>query len=213
MNTLRLLTIAALTVLLGAPAAYAGLLDDLVKSIENSDNEQARVLLQKGLDVNSTDQQGNTLLMLAARTGNDELVDHLIKLRARVSSRNRYGDSALMLAAMGGHEKVVRRLLQAKAPIIHSGWTPLIYAAFQGHGGIVDMLVERGADLDAQAPNGMTALIAAARNGHKPAVRSLLEAGAGLNLRDSNGRTAVGWAKATGNTDIAEQLTGLGATD
>lgn len=64
---------------------------------------------------NHTSRDGNTLLMLAARSGQIRLVRQLLGMGIDLDVRNQQGNSALMLAARRGHLEVVKRLLQAGA--------------------------------------------------------------------------------------------------
>lgn len=52
-----------------------------------------------------------TPLRLAARFGNDEVVEALLDGRAQANTRGRFGYTALMVAAMYGHLEIVRLLL------------------------------------------------------------------------------------------------------
>jgi ankyrin repeat protein len=58
---------------------------------------------------------GNTLLMLASRSGQVQLVRHVLGMAPDLDLRNQEGNSALMLAAQKGHADVVERLLKAGA--------------------------------------------------------------------------------------------------
>ncbi|MFA7270851.1 MAG: ankyrin repeat domain-containing protein [Sterolibacterium sp.] len=69
-----------------------------------------------------------------------------------------------MLAALNGNLQSVSALVAAGAEIDPKGWTPLIYAVFEGHVEIVNYLLTLDIDIDAQSDSGMTALMVAARN-------------------------------------------------
>jgi len=207
---MRSLRLFLLPVLICPVLASAGALDDLLKAVNNNETEVVVEFLQRGMDVNTVDVEGNTLLMLAVRKGNDPLVEFLINNRAGLLKKNKYGDSALMLAAVNGDINIVRKLVGAgvKADEHRSGpgWTALIYAAFGGHAEIVRFLLENDADVDAQAGNGMTALMAACRNGHLEVVRLLLEYEADVDLLNQNNASALDLALANKHEKIAELL-------
>lgn len=66
--------------------------------------------LAAGDDVNATDPQGRTALMLAARRGHLEACRSLLEAGADVSCTSVAGDTALLLATAAGHSTVVRLL-------------------------------------------------------------------------------------------------------
>ncbi|HUW36862.1 MAG TPA: ankyrin repeat domain-containing protein [Rhodocyclaceae bacterium] len=198
--------IAAACVIAAAGHSFAGAYDDLLGAIDNNDSSLVAQLLVRGMDVDTVDREGNTLLMRAAREGHNHILELLLRNKANVLKINKYGDSALLLAAFNGRAQAVEKLVAAGAAINPKGWTPLIYAAFGGYTTIARLLLEKGADVDAAAPNGVTALMAAARNGHLKTVQLLLDHGARLDLRNQDGATASDWAAAAGNSDIADLL-------
>ena len=202
----RLVAVALVAGLLGGSLAYADSYEDSLSAARRGDTQQLVQLLNRGLDPDTVDAQGNTLLMLAARDGNAATVEALLKYRPKVSRRNAAGDSALMLAVLKGESAVVDLLLNAGAPVNHDGWTPLMYAAFEGRLEILDRLLARGADVRALAPNQSNSLMLAARNGHIDAVRRLLKTSIDLDQKNDAGLTAETWALENGNTDIADLL-------
>lgn len=191
--------------------AIGGVYDDILVAARDNRADVVMDLLSRGMDPNTSDPAGTTLLMFAAGNGNEQLLEFLLQNRANILKQNRYGDTAVAIAALNGHLPIVRRLLAAGADIANTGWNALHYAAFNGHVEIVRFLVTKEMDLDIRAPNGNTALMLAARNGHKDVVAILVEAGANMELDDSKGNTALGFALKTGNAEIAEQLRGKGA--
>ncbi len=174
-----------------------------LSSARLGDTRQLVNLLNRGIDPNTIDEQGNTLLLIAAREGHLRTVQAILQYRPSVSHRNLAGDSALMLATLGGHREVVDVLLEAGAELNHDGWAPLVYAAFQGHLDLVEKFIQRGADVHALAPNQSNALMFAARNGHIQVVRRLLQTDIDLYHQNDRGFTAETWALANGNTEIA----------
>jgi hypothetical protein len=71
-------------------------------------------LLSAGADVNAKTLDGDTALMLAARTGHAGIVQALLFTGADVEAKNRYGETAVMLAAEEGHLDIVRMLLKPR---------------------------------------------------------------------------------------------------
>ena len=62
--------------------------------------------------------------------------------------------------------------------------TPLHYASSHGHVDIVNLLLKKGADINARAKNGSTAVIYAATNGKENVVKELLKAKAVVTLQN-----------------------------
>jgi hypothetical protein len=90
----------------------------------------------------------------------------------------------LQLAITVSDVDSVRAILDEDATLVRQrdefGHTALIWAASQGHVGIVGLLLARGPDVNAVASDGtsMTALMTAACRGHLDVVNLLLEHGA-----------------------------------
>lgn len=202
----RLVALALLAAFLLPVSASAGVYEDMLNAVKMKDIRKVGDLLQRGMDVNTSDSWGNSLLMLAAQNGDLPVLELLLRNKAKVLTKNKYGDSALMLAALRGHSKAAAALVAAGAEIAPDGWTPLIYASFGGHAEMVRFLVSLDVDIDAQAENGMTALMAASRNGHLEIVKILLEHDADLTLVAQDGLTALDIAASAGNKEIGIEL-------
>lgn len=202
--------IAFLFVLLIPTFALAGSYEDMEGALIRKDSATAIDLIKRGMDVNTVDRTGNTLLIQAMRQEIPELIDFLMQRRARLNLRNRNGETALGIAAYLGSLEYVKRFVEAGAEINFFGWPPLSYAAFNGHTAIVDYLLKRGAEIDATTQNGSTALFFAARFGHVEAVKLLLKNDADPMIANENGETAVDWAVKSKQTDIENLLRAAG---
>jgi peptidoglycan/LPS O-acetylase OafA/YrhL len=71
------------------------------------------------------------------------------------------------------------------------GGTPLMWAAVAGRAEATELLIERGADVNAAGQDGGTALHGAAFLGHEKAVEVLIRAGANLNAANKSGSTPL----------------------
>jgi ankyrin repeat protein len=99
------------------------------------------------------------------------------------------------------------KLVSSKASDLFRGYpTPLHLAAEKGHKDIVELLLAKGADVNARNFTGKTPLQVAAVNGWKKVVELLLAHKADVNLPDNHGVTPLLWAEQSGKKDIAELL-------
>ena len=202
---------SALLFLLMLPLlAFAGAYEDMEEALIRNNSAAAIELIKRGMDVNTVDRSGNTLLVQAIRGDLPELFDYLLKHRARVNTRNKNGETALSIAAYTGKLDYVKRLIDAGAEVNFFGWPPLSYAAYNGHLDIVDYLLKRGAEVNATTENGSSALFFAARFGHLEVIKLLLANKADPTIVNENGETAIDWAMKSRNTDIADLLRAAG---
>jgi ankyrin repeat protein len=153
---------------------------DLVTAIRNADAQVIRKLLDSGADVNASDAEGNTPLILASFYANSECVELLIYKGADVNAANRAGATALIRAATSCEKT---RLLVAAGANVRArtalGNAPLILAARRaGNSPTVQLLLERGADAAERNDVGVGPILAAAAGGDVQSVRLLLDAGA-----------------------------------
>ena len=88
--------------------------------------------------------------------------------------------------------------------------TPLIRAAIEGHGEMVQLLLERGADIETTF-EGNTALIEATLQNNHEIVKLLIQNGANMEARTKDGHTALHLAAANAYLKIVQTLAGAGA--
>jgi ankyrin repeat protein len=157
------------------------LADQLVRSADAGDVVSVARQLELGAAVNAPDTGGRTALEVAAGRGHADVVRRLLDAGAdREQRAGEYEESTpLCLAAIRGHTAVVAALLDAGAPTGaqgRMGYVPLVLAATAGNAGYpatVDLLLDRGADVNA-VMKGRTALEWATGFGQVPMVRHLL---------------------------------------
>ncbi|MEQ8953869.1 MAG: ankyrin repeat domain-containing protein, partial [Gammaproteobacteria bacterium] len=180
---------------LGASALYI--------AAKSGNSDLIAQLLAAGADPNVTMPMGEAPVMTAAHAGSAEGVRQLIAAGADVNAResSRY-QTALMWAAAQGHEDVARALVAAGAdlearskvrPMLMyvdatnggafdqgvmenlGGYTPLLFAARNGHVNLARLLLESGADVNGLAGNGASPLVIAIHSGHTELAELLLQ--------------------------------------
>lgn len=125
----------------------------------------------------------------------------------------------LFSAAKSGDTEVLRRLIAAGASpnsANDEGQTPLHIAAFEGHLGAVQALIDSGADVNARDAMQWTPIFKAAYNheqdcGYAPVVKALVDAGADVNARIGFGLTPLMLAAGGGEGAVCEVLLNAGA--
>lgn len=120
------------------------------------------------------------------------------------------GLAALQFYAGTGDVAGVTRILRQHADLVTSRdaarWTPLHYAAVKGQFAAAELLLTKGADINAQSDDGWSALHLAAGKGHKDIVALLMSKGANASLKDNSGKTAADRAEREGHKEIAKLL-------
>ncbi|MGL4394307.1 MAG: ankyrin repeat domain-containing protein [Brevinema sp.] len=144
---------------------------ELMNIIPTASKKEIQYLVSEGANINATNNNASSLLMIALTEGNSDGADTLIQLGADVNVTDLNGDTALILAAKYGHRRSLELILprvsninqqnSVGAAIHHAsqngflkifrriatqdninsisieGFTPLMYAAFNGHLNIV----------------------------------------------------------------------------
>lgn len=94
-----------------------------------------------------------------------------------------------------------------------NGLTPLMYASKFGKKESVNLLLTRGANINAHDTYGLTSLMLAVMINKKDIVATLLDKGADVNVTAKNGSNAISIAIKNGFEDIVELLRSKGATE
>ena len=187
--------------------AMAGSYEDFFLAVNRDDGDTVATLLQRGFDPNSRDPQGQTALHLALRDPSPRTANALWRSTdLDINALNAAGETPLMLAALKGELDWAQRLLTRGARLHQEGWSPVHYAATGPEVKLLQVLVERGAPLDARSPNGTTPLMMAARYGTVDGVTYLLARGADKSLKNDLGLDAADFAKDGGKEMLVERL-------
>lgn len=119
-------------------------------------------ILKRGADPNAKNGNGNSPLFLALYNARYSIAELLLDAGASVEDTTADGISLLYYAAAFRDTGIARKML-ARGKINPTetnglGMTLLHYAAARGLGDLVNLLVDKGANLEAECVNGRTAL-------------------------------------------------------
>lgn len=170
----------------------------LTMAASSGSADAARLLIERGADLNAKDKDGLTALMRAADRRSTDTIRLLLEHGADINAKDKNGATALMRVLPWGYEETARLLIERGADVNvkdNNGGTALMTAAYATEynkgTNAVKLLIEKKADVNAKDGDGATALIKAATSGHMAAARLLLEHGADANAKDNKGNTAL----------------------
>ncbi|XDG00927.1 hypothetical protein ABKA04_000542 [Annulohypoxylon sp. FPYF3050] len=169
--------------------------------------EIVKLLVEKGVNLNASDKNGDTPLHLACWSEDpDKLstVEYLllqgagVNLRehdAKPNTRSDGGNSALLSAVNGNHTNTVRLLIQYGAQIDppddsrdDNVWEPMESAVDEGQEDIIRILAEAGADVNRRFLDGSTLIH---RGLNSTGLGALLEFRPKLDVKDDAGNTPL----------------------
>src|SRR5690625_5514757 len=142
------------------------------------DVDVREAFLDAGLNPSLINENGHSLLMIAAYNEQAGMVDLLAARGADVDSPDNSGNTPVMGLCFKGDRQTVARLLGLGADpnaSNNAGATALMMAVMFGQREIAEMLLKHGADVEARDASGRTAADIARMNG-LPEFVELLEA-------------------------------------
>jgi ankyrin repeat protein len=195
LKTLRLAALLLLA-LVCTSLAFAGPIHDAARK---GDVKKVQALLQGDPKlVNDKDNQGNTPLHVAALHGQLNVVQALLDAGADVNAKNNFApftpDDLWPYLSPSNHPDPVA-LLSVHAldqRDTQNGYTALDLASFSArYMPIVQLLVTKGANVNAQASSGASPLFWAVLRDQKDEVKFLIDHGANVNAADAYGDTIL----------------------
>lgn len=193
----RLTRFAVLLLLFGgASAAFASAIHDAARK---GDTKKVAALLQSDPKlVNDRDSNGDTPLHVAALHGQVAVAQALLAAGADVNAKNNYGaftpgDLGSVFSSSSHKDPISLLTVHGvDASDMKNGYTPLHLAEFSvSHKKMIDLLVSKGAQVNARASSGATPLYFAVLRDQKDDVQYLLDHGADVNLPDAYGTTIL----------------------
>ncbi|CAG9862077.1 unnamed protein product [Phyllotreta striolata] len=149
----------------------------------------AKYLVEKGANVAAVNNDGQLAIDIAECQKMEELLKEEIDARGIDCEAARNEEETLML-------RDAKDWLATKSPLVNSsqsknGVTALHVACAKGYTEVIKILLQCGADIDAQDNEGWTALHAAAHWGHKEVCQILAENLADMETKNFVGQTAL----------------------
>ncbi|KAK4247358.1 ankyrin repeat-containing domain protein [Corynascus novoguineensis] len=167
------------------------------------------------VDFDSTDEDGRTPLMAAARDGRYGSVHALLKVGADPQVYDKNCKTPLYLAAWNGHIDVMRELVKTGANPYELSDPPredvtaFVLAATADDAGWKAYLDTKSNFTAEEHP--VLGLHHAARHGFPKIVERMVSAGSGVDARDDMGRTPLIWASINGHVSVVQLLLSIGA--
>ncbi len=163
-----------------------------------------------GFEQNESGFGDSSLLMVAVDRRCDKIVHMLVEEGAILECN---GFTAMHVAAQNGDMDLVKYFLSLGCDVDgECDATPLLLAAEYGHKEIVDLLIEKGANVNTVCVDNHSALYYAAQNGHIEIVKTLIDKGADVNLLSKDEvSTAILAALYKGQTEVVKLLLEVGA--
>lgn len=173
--------------------------ETFLKALQAKDIPVLDKLLRNGLDINAPIHDGLTPLAEAAYLGDIEVVNFLLGKGASIEGTRGMPNSPIYFAITGKNKMVVARFLDLGISPNYAwsdgGGTLLTAAVDAGQLDIVELLVQRGADVNSSGKGNHSPLYRAIFSDYYQIFKFLLGKGACLSERDKVALSESGWGK------------------
>lgn len=174
-------------------------------------------LLERGVNVSSTNKEGMTALHLAATTQEPRMVELLLKHGADANAKDAYATTPLYRVAskLNGNAKIAELLLDNGATTegIPDSCSPLHSACLNGNLEVFRLLIAHKADVTAKDYRGESPLHCALKRIDPPSelIEELIKHGADVNGQDNSSQAPLDLAAQSGSAKIVSILLNSGA--
>ncbi|KAI7826615.1 hypothetical protein BC939DRAFT_501788 [Gamsiella multidivaricata] len=154
----------------------------LIYSVMNGHTMCVEIFLVNGTEIEASKEGDPIPLSLACHYGHEDIAMMLISRGANVLASNADGLEPLHITSREGHTRLTKTLVARGARLDQEDkymcWTPLFYAASEGHVDCVKILLDAGCNVNVADEHGKTPIYYAASEGHVDCVALLIAAGA-----------------------------------
>jgi ankyrin repeat protein len=187
----------------------------IINLVRKNDMTGVKLALDSGVNVNTQDKRGRSLLLLATIDKQPEMAKLLVSYKADVNLQDGQQDSPFLYAGASGQTELVRLFLEngARFDIFNRyNGTALIPACERGHLETVKVLVKtKGFPINHVNRLGWTALMEAVILGngtkkYQEIVQILKDNDADLSIPDHAGKTPLQHAESLGFEEIVRIL-------
>jgi ankyrin repeat protein len=186
--------------------------------IESGNIELVKYLVEKGIDINTKDNYGETALIKSYENDNFDILKYLIEKGLDINTKNYKGYNPLLISCMWPYFELIENLIKEYKADIHvtdnDGNTPLhlVFHCEYPEIEIVEFLLDNGANINAKNNRGENVLRCACEHyGIEDIIKLLIEKGADINMKDNKGRTALKAACETEDLPVVKLLIENGA--
>ncbi len=166
----------------------------LMEAFKRSNDPLVQKLISQGVPPNVEDDDGNTMLLIAASNGDLELVKKCLNdYNLYLLKKNNFGENALMKAVYSGSIPLCRYLLEKGIDIEaqnNKGETALFYSMSNQSMELFEFLLTSRANPKHASNNGNNLLIKAAIRDNQRAMTTLLARGVDIHHKNKEGKTA-----------------------
>lgn len=176
---------------------------------EKGDVKNIQKFLEKGVDINVTNEDGYDALMEATKNNDIYTVSYLLSKGASpINGLDEW--NALFMAAHLGYTRIVNKFIQNGVDVnfksAEHGYSPLFLAAIAGNYEIALLLLKSGADPNVALHEGITPLMALGISGDMKMLRILMDHKADIWAYDKDEENLYKIAKSSSNTRITELI-------
>ncbi|KAG0308647.1 phosphate system positive regulatory protein pho81 [Dissophora globulifera] len=153
----------------------------LIYSVVGGHTRCVEIFLNNGVDTEAYESGDPIPLSLACHYGHEDIAMLLISRGANLIASNADGLEPLHITCREGHTRLTEMLTLKGARLNQEDkymcWTPLFYAASEGHVDCVMILLQAGCSVKVLDEHGKTPIYYAASEGHSGCVDLLVDAG------------------------------------